>query len=144
MLWEGREGGWGREGDEGGWVGACSPMAPQYLNNYHVTYYAITLVDIRLIVPRRLHAEQWYGITFDVTWTESLTNKLPGAGVQTRFVHSSKIYIISGIALIHKINNYTIISATSCATGLVGVINLICYSFSNIMFTPRHMVKGWL
>ena len=26
------------------------PMAPQYLNNNHVTYYVITLVNIRLFV----------------------------------------------------------------------------------------------
>ena len=45
-------------------------MAPQYLNNNHVTYYVISInVSRRSIVPHRLHAEQWYLITFDVTWT---------------------------------------------------------------------------
>ena len=42
-------------------------MAPQYLYNNHVTYYVITLVNIILGLCR-LHAEQWYVITSDVTW----------------------------------------------------------------------------
>ena len=88
---EGREGGWGREGwreggeeggregREGGRLGGWGReegrergrggmtvihilMAPQYLNNNHVTYYVITQVGV--------YAEQqWYVITSDVTWT---------------------------------------------------------------------------
>ena len=60
-------------------------MAPQYLNNNHITYY-VSRHSINCV-----YAEQWYVITSDVTWTESLTNKVTGAGVQTSFVHSSII-----------------------------------------------------
>ena len=64
-------------------------MAPQYLNNNHVLR---NNVSRRSIVPCCLHAEQWYVIiTFDVTWTAGITNKLPGAGIQTSYVHSSII-----------------------------------------------------
>ena len=41
----GREGGEGGRGGEGGWGGMTDIhilMAPQYLNNNHVTYYVIT------------------------------------------------------------------------------------------------------
>ena len=65
-------------------------MAPEYLNNNHVTYYVITQVSVYA-------AQQWYVITSDVTWkagvSEWITNKLPGAGVQTSYVHSSNIGI---------------------------------------------------
>ena len=60
-------------------------MAPQYLKNNHVTYYIITQVGVYA-------AQQWYVITSDVTWdsrTAGITNKLPEAGVQTSYVHSS-------------------------------------------------------
>ena len=62
-------------------------MAPQYLNNNHVTNYAITQVGVYA-------AQQWYVITSDVTWdsrTAGITNILPEAGVQTSYVHSSKM-----------------------------------------------------
>ena len=42
----GREG--GREGGRGGMTVIHIIMAPQYLNNNHVTYYVITQVDVRL------------------------------------------------------------------------------------------------
>ena len=65
-------------------------MTPQYLKNNHVTYYVITQVGVYA-------AQQWYVITSDVTWdsrTAGITNKLPEAGVQTSYVHSSiKCYI---------------------------------------------------
>ena len=60
-------------------------MAGQYLKNNHVTYYVITQVGVYA-------AQQWYVITSDVTWdsrTAGITNKLPEAGVQTSYVHSS-------------------------------------------------------
>ena len=36
--------------------------------------------------------------------SESLTNKFPGAGVQTSYVHSSKIYGVVLVASIHYYN----------------------------------------
>ena len=36
-------------------------MAPQYLNNNHVTYYVIMQIGVYA-------AQQWYVITSDVTW----------------------------------------------------------------------------
>ena len=47
-------------------------MAPHNLNNSHVLR---NNVSRRLIVPRRLHAEQWYVITVDVTWTSRQNHK---------------------------------------------------------------------
>ena len=67
---EKREGGegerGGREGGTGGMTVIHILMEPQYLNNNHVLR---NNVSRRSIVIRRLHAEQWYVITSDVTWT---------------------------------------------------------------------------
>ena len=67
-----------------------SVIAPQYLNSNHVTYYVITCKSAFDWV----YAEQWYVIiTSDVNWTathpDTVANILPGAGVQTSFVHYS-------------------------------------------------------
>ena len=42
-------------------------LAPQYLNNNHVTYYEITYVGV--------YAEQWYVNTSDATWTVGVPHK---------------------------------------------------------------------
>ena len=64
-------------------------MAPLYLNNNHVTYYVITQVGVYA-------AQQWYVITSDVTWDSRSESQIPGAGVQTSYVHSSisRLYVV--------------------------------------------------
>ena len=47
-------GGRGGEGGRGGMTVIHILMAPQYLNNNHVTYYVITYVDIRLCLRRTM------------------------------------------------------------------------------------------
>ena len=47
--------------------------------------------------------------------SESLTNKLPGAGVQTSYVHSSKIYGVVLVASVHYYNGVSkLFNQTHC------------------------------
>ena len=76
-------------------------------------------VSRRSIVHRRLHAEQWYVIiTFDVTWTAGITNKLPGAGVQTSYVHSRINNLLMGDYFHEKMKTLT---TTKCTENLLVV-----------------------
>ena len=60
-------------------------MAPQYLNNNHVTYYVLrNNVSRRSIVPRRLHAGQWYVITSDVTWTPRQSERVSPSQINSQ------------------------------------------------------------
>ena len=61
-------------------------MAPQYLKNNHVTYYVITQVRVYA-------AQQWstYYVRREVDTVSESQIKLPEAGVQTSYVHSSGV-----------------------------------------------------
>ena len=69
-------------------------MIPQYLNN-NLTWLR-NYVCRRSIVSRRTMVRNYVRRDVDIRteWvSESLTNKVPGAGVQTSFVHSSKSWV---------------------------------------------------
>ena len=63
---EGGRGGGGRDGRDDCYTYSNGTTIFKYKSRHVLR----NKVSRRSIVPRRLHAEQWYVITFDVTWTE--------------------------------------------------------------------------
>ena len=64
-----------------------------WVNSNHVTYYVITQVGIRLGLRRTMVRNYYDRRDVDIPTPDIITNKLPGAGVQTSYVHSSTLCI---------------------------------------------------
>ena len=109
------EGGKGGRGGRGGMTVMHIVMAPHYLNSSHVLRNNVQ-VGIRLGLRRTMVRNYYVRRELD-SHPDTVTNKLPGAGVQTSYVHSSinaSTEPVLGFLIVFEVMKFNLLQCSNC------------------------------